>query len=808
VLVSLNWIRDFVDLPDDLDARALAERFTVTTAEVDGVEQIACDATGLIAGEVLSVRPIPGSAGLFAARLNTGSAELDTVTAAEDLKPGDRVLFAPPGASLPGIGTVAKRKVAGTTSAGMIVSGDALSLPTVGQRALWLPAATEPGSPIDAGLFSDWIIEIDNKSITHRPDLWGHYGIAREIAAIYSQPLKRCPVTPIEEISDPQLPEIPIVIDDPAKCPRYSALRFTGIRSQPAPLWMQVRLAHVGLRPIDILVDLTNYIMAELGQPMHAFDCADIDRIEVATAKPGEKFTTLDGTERTLPTAALMIQSNRRSIALAGIMGGAETEVTDNTQSLLLESANFEPVTIRRCATTLGHRTDASARFEKSLDPRNTVLAIQRFVYLARRELPRMKLTSRLSDNFPKPPEAAVVRVDPDFVSRYMGRPVAVDAIRDILTALEFKVVQVGRHLDVTVPTFRATKDISIEADVIEEVARFIGYGSIEPTLPVVTVRYAEPARITQLEKQTLMLLCGGLSYVEIHRHVWFDADWLATLGYEPPPTVTLRNPVAAGTEQLRTTLIPGMLAAVDLNRHHFEKFELLEIASVFFPDTDSAQSSGAMNGRRERRHLSLALVAPGRKAVHEDALLGRLKTDLETWCCQALGSSLRFGAAEPLAPWEHGVKTARVHLDQCCLGRITVVPAAAKRRIDEHLLAWSIALAEIDLSALNDRRPPYRRLAPVPVYPQIELDFSVLVDRRARYADVEDTLAHYRHPLLRRLSFADSYEGGSVPAGKRSLTFRARIGNPSRTLTEEDIQGFRSAFIGFLEEHELKLRT
>jgi phenylalanyl-tRNA synthetase beta chain len=207
---------------------------------------------------------------------------------------------------------------------------------------------------------------------------------------------------------------------------------------------MQARLAHVGLRPIDLLVDLTNYIMVEIGQPMHAFDGTHIDRIEVATAKAGDKFRTLDGFERTMPEGALMIQSNRRSVALAGIMGGADTEITAKTESLLLESANFEPATIRRCATALGHRTDASARFEKSIDPHNTVLSIQRFVHLAKPELPDMQITSRLSDCFPQPPQPTTIEVDPEFVSRYVGRPVSADTIRDILVPIEFKVAPAG----------------------------------------------------------------------------------------------------------------------------------------------------------------------------------------------------------------------------------------------------------------------------------------------------------------------------------------------------------------------------
>lgn len=802
MLISLNWIRDFVDLPVGFDPRELAERFTCTSAEVEGIEHITCSASGLIVAGVVGVQTIAGDKLLYAVRVDLGDRQVDTVTIAENLKPDDRVIYAPPGSTLPGIGQVGQRQTAGRTSIGMIVPGDALSLPTVGQRALWLPPSTKPGSPIDMTLFDDWIIEVDNKSITHRPDLWGHYGIARELAAIYDCQLKPYPIVPPDELDDPQLPAVPIVIDDPVKCPRYTALRFTGVRPQPAPLWMQVRLAHVGLRPIDILVDLTNYIMVELGQPMHAFDCANIDRIEVAVARPGERFVTLDGFTRTMPEGALMIQCNRKSVALAGIMGGANTEVTARTTDLLLESANFDAATIRRCATALGHRTDASARFEKSQDPHNTVIGIGRFVYLARPELPDMKLTSRLSDCFPNPPKPITIRVDPAFVSRYIGREVSTEQITSILRKIGFTIQSDDGALKVGVPSWRATKDISIEADIIEEVARFIGYGTITPALPEVTVRYAEPLPITRLERQALTLLCGGMSYAEVHRYLWFDSEWLKRLDFDPGPTLTLRNPAAAGADRLRTTLIPGLLAAVDLNRHHFEQFDLLEIGSAY------PQGPKDSPEQTEQRHLALVVVAPGRKAAQEDALLRRLKTDLETFSQQILKGHVRFAAETAAAPWEHPAKTASVRLDGQVIGRITAVPAACRRRIDEHLAAWSIALAEINLSLLAERRPEPRKLAPVPVFPRINLDFSVLVEASRCYEEIERALGTYDHPLLRRLAFVDSYEGGSVPPGRRSLTFRATIGDPSRTLTDQDIQDFRAGFIGFLNSRNLALRT
>ena len=513
-------------------------------------------------------------------------------------------------------------------------------------------------------------------------------------------------------------------------------------------------------------------------------------------------FKTLDGVDRKLPSDALMIQCNRRSIALAGVMGGADTEVTDKTTSLLLESANFEPATIRRCATALGHRTEASARFEKSLDPENTVRAIQRFVHLAKPELPGLKLTSRLSDAFPEPPSPTSVALDPAFVGRYVGRDVSVDEIKSILEPLEFTISAEGEKLRVGVPTFRATKDISIEADLIEEIARCIGYGSIAPVLPTVTVRYAAPAELSTLERQTMTLLCRGGSYAEIHRPIWFDSDWLKQLKFSPGKTIRLRNPAAAGMEQLRTTLMPGMLAACDLNRRSYDSFELAEAGSVFPPDIEEQDKE------REHRTLGLAVVAPGRKAAHEEALIRRLKQDIAAWAFQVRGASIRFAAVEPQYPWEDPTRTAAILRDDQPIGRLTVVPGAVKRNIDEHLTAWSIALAEVNLSTFVSLHAAPKKIPPIAVYPSIDVDFSVLTPSDRRYRDVETQLASYDHPLLRRLAFVDSFEGGSVPAGQRSLTFRATIADQSRTLTEDDIQSFRSDFIKMLEKQNLQLRA
>ncbi|MCH7526820.1 MAG: phenylalanine--tRNA ligase subunit beta [Planctomycetes bacterium] len=799
MLVSLNWIRDFVDLPKKVSSEELADRFTITCAEVEGVEAIEVGATGLICAEVTKIVPLGGPQNLQLASLDMGGGKsVETVTAAPNLSVGARVVYAPVGASVKALGTIRESTVSGKRSCGMILPGDALGIAMAVREAIFLPPYVEPGTELEPEPFDDWVVEIDNHSINHRPDLWGHYGIAREFAAMYGVALKPYPVTPLKELQDPARQEIPIVIDDPDACPRYSGLLMQGVESQPGPLWMQLRLGHVGMRPIDCLVDLTNYIMAELGQPMHAFDGDHIERIEVGFVEAGTRFTTLDNVERTLSDEVLMILSNRRPVAMAGIMGGSETEISETTQSILLESANFNAHTIRRGANLLKHRTDASARFEKSLDPAHTVLGIQRFVHLARAEFKDFKLAGRLSDAFPKPLPETTITIDPEFVSRFMGHPVSRERITEILTALEFTVADDGAAMTVKAPSFRATRDIEIEADVIEEIARYVGYNNIEPAFPRVSVRAMTPNRLQQLEGRSLHLLTLGLGLTEIHGYIWYDAEWCDKLGYHPEGCLTLRNPAAAGMERLRQSLVPGLLAAAERNRHHFDEFRIVELGSVF-PSGD-----GEMIERRR-----FGIVSAVRRKQMDDRRIVELKGVIDAWAWQmfSLPATYQQLGAEPGRPWDHPHKTASVSIGECVVGRIGAVPFELRQKIDEHLAAWSLVWAEIDLDDLAKQGERLEKLPPVPAFPEVELDFSVLVDGDRRYAEVAAEIGKFNNPLLRRISFVDSYEGKSVPSGKRAFTFRTRIGDPSRTLVEQDLVAFRKSFQEHLRQCGLELR-
>ncbi len=799
MLISLQWIRDFVDLPTDLDPRDLAERVTVTTAEVEEVTPVHINAQGLIAAKILSATDIPEKRNLKLVELEVGDGKtVRTATAAPVLHVGSNVVFAPVGASVTATGAIKAATVAGAPSEGMILPGEAVGIPLAMQEAIFLGDEFQPGQVLPAEMFEDWIIEIDNKSITHRPDLWGHYGMAREIAAIYDVPLSAYPITPKAELCDSNLPEVAISIADAHACRRFTALRLEGVPTIPAPLWMQLRIGRIGMRPISGLVDLTNYIMADLGQPMHAFDADQVPDIDVKWAKDGETLQTLDGMERELTKESLVVQSQGKSLSLAGVMGGLNTEVVDTTDSLLLESANWDPITIRRTAHRLSLRTDAAARFEKSLDPSNTTLSIQRFHLLAKAMYPEMKLTSRLSDNYPSRPDPVIVKVNPPHVKRTLGRACDLTEAVSILSPLGFSVEEIDGSWHVSVPSFRATGDVSIEADVIEEIVRRVGFDAVKPSMPRVSMRDIKMNPIHELEMRSLEFFCLAERFHEVNSYIWYAQDWLKQLGMEAGDCIELRNPAAEGLHQLRRLMMPNMLAAVQRNRFYFSSFNLMDLGSVF-----------ELHSKGDQEHRHLALVSARRGKKEESVCLSHIKRAISQWAWLRFGQQVTYTPAAVLAecPWENPHHTATISLGDTIVGRVSVIEPGTRRAMDEHLSAWSIACAEIRLSNLTSLTATVEKLGTIPDHPQIDMDFSILVPASSRYHEIAGQVADFDHDLLKQIRFVDSYEGKSVGEGNRSLTFRTVIGSQQRTLSEEDANGFQDAFEAYVTKLGFALR-
>ncbi|RJO73032.1 MAG: phenylalanine--tRNA ligase subunit beta, partial [Myxococcales bacterium] len=576
--LSVNWISEFVQLPR-LEAAEVMNRVTVRTAELEEVAVIGEHFAHVVTARVAAVRPHPDAAKLKLVRVADGLGEMEVVCGAPNVAVGQVVALAKAGTTLPS-GRLEATTIRGVRSEGMICAEDELGLSADHEGVLVFPEGTPVGLTLDK-LFgpSDIVLDIDNKSLTHRPDLWGHVGFAREFSALYGRSFTYRPAE-----AAPPKPANPdaLRIDDrvPDLCPRYSALVVRNVAAKPSPAWMQQRLRSVGLRPINNIVDATNYVMLELGQPMHAFDRRQIagDAIVIRRAEPGERFVTLDDREHVLESSDIMIADGERAVALGGVMGGKNSEIVADTTCVILESANFAAAAIRRTANRLALRTDSAMRFEKSQDPANTVPGLWRMLELLRLTCPEAEPASTLLDVWPAPPARPEILISFDFIAHRLGERLPEEQIVDTLKALQFEVKRLDEdHLIVHAPSWRA-HDVTMKADVVEEIGRIYGYDNITPTAPFVRSDPPEPNWQRRFEWKARDILALRLGFAEVVNYSFTSAQEMAKCGLDPEPCLRLRNPLSQDADRLRTSLMPHVAANVALNQKHAEAFRLFEI--------------------------------------------------------------------------------------------------------------------------------------------------------------------------------------------------------------------------------------
>ena len=499
--ISLDWISDFVDL-SGITAQTIADRLTLATAEVEGFEVLRRSVAGVLIGEVVEAQPIasgsPGdaeAAKLTAVTVDCGSRRYQTVCGAPNVRVGMKAAFAPAGTTLAGGVTIQSAELAGRRSEGVLCSPRELGLSHWHEGLLECPAWLENGSPLEQQIpAEDVIFEIDNKSLNHRPDLWGHYGLARELAAVFGRELGPLKMLDLSSFDD--LPSYPLNIEDYEGCPCYSCIEFTVEAGLPSPLVIQRRLHALGQRTYNLMVDLTNYVMWELGQPTHAFDAQRVQAIRVARMGREGTFVTLDGQERKMLADDLLIWNEEQPVALAGIMGGLYSEVEPQTTRVLLESANFKASRIRRTSVRLDLQSESARRFEKSQPPVNTKLAIARMLQLISDAEVSFEVTSALTYDGDLKEGYRTLVLEAGMLDRLAGAKLPPGEAFCILQSLGFEVHEnPDGRLEVGIPPHRSEKDLSIPADIVEEVLRVYGYGKIQPQLPIAPL---EPPRVNE----------------------------------------------------------------------------------------------------------------------------------------------------------------------------------------------------------------------------------------------------------------------------------------------------------------------
>jgi phenylalanyl-tRNA synthetase beta chain len=780
VKVSLRWLKEYVDIFTPLEE--LCERLTMAGLEVGGVEVFGGNWNNIVVGEVVDVNAHPNADRLKLVTVDLGKQSPTVVCGAPNVAMGNKVAFAQVGAQLIDghsgeVVQLKPAKIRGVVSEGMVCSEKELGISDSHEGIMILSPEAPIGTPLTEYL-GDAILDLD---ITpNRPDCLSVIGIAREIAALIGSKL-HIPEVHYQELGRVVDSSVSIEIIEPDLCPRYCASLLTGVKVVESPQWLQQRLLACGMRPINNIVDVTNYVMMEYGQPLHAFDYNEIrgKQIIVRRAGNGEIIATLDGVERTLNPNILVIADKERAVAVAGLMGGADTEVTENTTAVLIESANFNQAVIHRGGIELRLSSEASLRFEKGLSRDLPLIALKRATQLMA-ELAGGEIAKGIIDIYPGKQSRESILLAVADIKRLLGVELKVNEITKTLELLGFSCRQTESNskIQVEVPWWRT--DVNCTADLTEEVARIIGYGRIPTTMLSSQLPRHEPTPMLSLKKQlrNVLVSCG---FQEVLTYSLTNLEMLAKLSPQRdligPTPMKVTNPMSREQECLRTTLRAGMLPVLARNdRYKEDSIRLFEIGKVFLPrESDLPQEkemlcavlSGSQSGVswRSKDEPVDFFVAKG---VLE-TVLSRL----------GLVVSFEAGEYESLCPG----RIANVVISSEKLG---VVGELHPKVAEAFEFSDTVYLIEVDLAKLLSFATMLKRYQPIPRYPSTSRDIALLVDEQITYQQICDIIQQF--PLVSSVALFDLYAGEQVPAGKKSLAFRILYQSPEHTLTDKEV--------------------
>ena len=797
--VSLNWIRDYVQLPADADLKKLAYDLTMSTVEVEDATDLGASFHDMVVGVINTIEQHPNADKLKVCKTDIGGRVEDIVCGGSNLREGMKVAVALPGAMCKWHGEgdlveIKKSKLRGVDSYGMICGAVEIGLadlfPTKEEaHILDLSDFDAPaGTPLaDALDLTDIILEIDNKSMTNRPDLWGHYGIAREIAALYDLPMTQFPHFDrnVENTSG-----FHVTVEDAERCPRMTGTQIENVCVKPAPYWMQVRIWKTGMRPINALVDITNYVMLATGQPSHAYDSDHIaGHIIVRRAKAGETLTLLNGKELPLSTDDLTIADDAGIVGLAGVMGGAKDSILPTTSKVILEIANFQAAGIRRTALRYDNRTEASARYEKAIDPERCDQAFDLSMQLFSQLYPEMKVTG-LVDEYPRPLKQAEIDVPLSWLERRLGKCLSPDEIKHKMELLGYGITFNGDNMHVVVPTWRSTGDVSIQADIMEEVARMYGYENFEAE-PITTTF---DGAINQLDKdlerrikEYLAIRCG---MQEIFTYPWMEESYVNAVLQSTEGILSLSTPPSPAERFVRSSLLPNLCKAVVKNERYFNEFSIFETAQVFRDENYTSPYDPREKLPSQRKNVAGAFATTDKDIT---ALFRKAKGVMEMMARYVHMEALTFRQTEKPV-WADNVVWLNIYRGDEKVGDLALL--AKKVSMACGIKNMNVMLFQLDQDSLVPLKSRTNTFTHLAEYPMTDYDISLLVDGSVQWKDVAQTVRGIKSELLHGAAFVDEYRGKQVPAGKKSLTLRLAIGSKDKTLTSAEIEEVASSVL------------
>jgi phenylalanyl-tRNA synthetase beta chain len=795
--LTLNWLKQHIPEFELADLNSFKHKLDTRLSEVESVRWRGTNLEKLVIGEITEVNPHPSSEKLTVCTVNVGGKTTQQIVCgAPNVRVGLYSVVCLPGGQVEdgkgGILEITEREVAGVTSAGMLCALDELGLWPDHNKIIEVDRSLAPGSDV-TNMFRDVEIEIENKALPHRPDAFSHLGIAREISAIFKTRLG----TELEPNWQPMAPdadqELSLNVQNKfwEGCLRYSAIALNNVKVGPSPLWLQIALAYAGTKPINNVVDITNYVMHDIGQPLHAFDYDKLasGQIVVRKAAKGEKITTIDHQERILPENATVIADLEKPIAVAGIMGGADTEISEQTTQVVLESANFEMYSIRRTSRQLGLRSEAVTRFEKGVDPKLTVPALRKAAQMLI-DICDAEISSELVDEYPNPQPEKTINFDLNSVRKSLGVDIDKNRILNILESLGFE-IEGAEHIPATalsrpdlstpvtvmVPSWR--RDINASYDLVEEVGRIYGYEFVPISIPkrdLQTPKYNHPLHITHAVKDALA--AAGLQ--EVYTYSMVGAELYAALGLTTDNLHPIKEAISPELGFVRNEILPSLLEKVVVNSGKYQNFGLFEISRVALLEKDK---SGIPH-----QPFKLAGVRFGDADADVATVYRQLKSSLEHLSATVLQGRLQVLPAKDkkLASYWHPQMTGLVVLDADEIGYIGVLHPKVQANLK---LNYPLAAFNLNFDTILGFAPEKRELKQPSSYPAVDRDLSIWMAPKAYFNDIKQAVENLKLDLLQSVAVVDEFMQGepNQASSKRSLTMRFTFQASNHTITSEE---------------------
>ncbi len=782
--ISLNWLKEFVDI--DISPEELAELLTLKGLETSDLYDVGRGLEHIIAGKIIRISPHPESNRLYICDTDTGKDIVSIVCSAPNLKTGMIAPLALPGTRLPNGAEVREAEIRGRVSRGVLLAEDELGLTDDHSGIMELPANTIPGTPITSVLpVEDWILDIE--LTPNRGDCASVLGIAREVAAITNKSIKM-PDMSYKEI-DTEVDDISsVTIKEPDKCRRYAAGIIRGINIKPSPFWMRYRLYLSEIRPINNIVDITNYVMLEMGQPLHAFDLNRLrgQRIEVRCAREKEIFTTLDGITHELKSEVLLICDAERPVALAGIMGGLNSEISEGTEDVLLEAAFFDPITIRKGAKLLGISTEASYRFERGVDIEGVTKGLKRAIHLMAR-LADGKVAKGIIDNYPGPYKPLPITMRMDKANSFLGTDIDSSKMITYLNALQMEVKDIDQNrIEVIPPSFRT--DITREVDLFEEIARLNGYENIPVTLPYIRPSDKKEEHGLRIE-ESIKDIMAGMGFTEIISYSFISPEYRELIGI-PEDFVKILNPLTKDQSVMRSSLIPGLMEAIKMNINYGEhNLRLFEIGKVFL-------NKGKGEQPEERPFLVAAISGLYEQKTwysrEREADFYDIKGVAETLLKSLSSKEFLFKRGE-LAPWYDRNEYAVIYSSGNVIGYIGKISPDVNRNMD---IEENIYVMEMDIERLSRYFIEPRKFRPFSRFPALYRDISIVVQKNVESRKIEEIIRETGGDIVESVYLFDLYEGKKIGAFKKALGFRIWFRSMKATLEKGEVDSVYNKII------------